>query len=973
MRKNLVVLLLLFFCLAFPFLTIWGGDHEQEKLQAYEGFESARKNVLSQLNQIILEHSHETQMTKLCELFWKNARGSIASYSNLSEVEPYYRQLFVSRLPAHDFVLVDLAKSENLFASGSLHEFSKFYADFVKIATGTLSKDEKAETIKQIKNGMQVCFPASVQAEWQGKWQILRGLTRTRVLYWTIFDNRFFVAVYLDGDHVSNNFVAEIQALTWKNRDTGLFFLPASSETAVFSPYFSVHNELKDLFARMASSPDSLRRLDVADLSDQINKPGFQLTSFNNAVIGAAPVTLSANYRAYLLQQLKPVKMLDRSSMVFKYCVFLMLFAVWLWQLVCQIRNPDCREFSVRFLLLATFLACAILPLSCMNFLSGKFLVERYKNQKFSLTDCLHKDLKTIDDNGRHNLASHTAYIKSLNTIEKFEKVSGQQFSNDTRSKFFNQCLSLLAEQKMLFMHLFLIISSKGDHTHLIGYYNKFNENTKKDFIVSRIIQNARQRFKRFRPCADKMDNAPVGGNQLDIGGLEKEMVDDIFLRLIGPGTYVDLFHYPERLFEIGFMFTSTYILESIVKSGKEMFLTYWFWSATNLEGKYLKESLPAFSENVSATSAQDISVGLIGFRNEMFFYPETFSLQKGLYPELYDIMMNSHLTRTSVRIEGETNGERLLYEAMPATNIKAVLAGQKSLTALENEKVHGEQMEAFALTVLLIFALGIGMACSMYFIAPLQQIIAAIKTIKAGNLGVRLDELRHDEFGSLGFAFNKMAKGLEEGSVLRQYVSKSARQVARSDEHSEAAGRGKNITVTILFSSLKDFLQFQCSHESSEVFAVMNRHLEIANMATEEHGGEIDKIIGDKIMLVFRHEEMGGDLAAVSSALKVIRHMNELACRQSFELNLSMGLSTGKVISGVVGVGHGHLDFTVIGDAVNLAARLASLAGKDDGSSVLVSSITQAFASGENGLVRWGTTKVKGKNQEVEIFSLRA
>ncbi|EKD82399.1 MAG: hypothetical protein ACD_39C01322G0001, partial [uncultured bacterium] len=800
----------------------------------------------------------------------------------------YYQQLFVPLLPAHDFVLVDLEQPESPFKSGSLNEFFQFYSDFIKIATGTSSKVERTEIIRQLKHGLQVCFPGSVQAEWREKWQILRDLTRTRVLYWTMFENRFFVAVYLDGDYIGSNFVAETQALTWTNQDTGLLFLPIGSETAIFSPYFSVHKALKNQLAEVVASPNGSRILEAEGLADQINNPGFEHACFKNAVIGAAPADLSASYRAFLFQQLKPAKTSNGPVVAFKYGVFLLLFAVWLWQAVWQIRNPDCREFSVRFLFLVTFLASAILPLSCMNYLSGKFLIERYKNQKFSLADSLHNDLKAIDDNGRHNLASHTAYIKSLNTVAKFEEAANQQFSTGTRSTFFNRCLSTLAEQKMLFTHVFLLISSKGGHTHLTGYYDSFTENTQKDFMVSRIIQNTRQRFKLFDSCSDKVDNASPGGSQLDFGGIEKEMVDDIFLRLIGPSTYIDLFHYPERLFEISLMFTSTYIMESVVRSGEELFLTYWFWNARNLEGKYLKEFLPAFPENVAATSAQDVTVGLIGFRNELFFYPEAFSQQKEHYPELYDIMLNSHLNRTSVRIEAEAQGERLLYEAMPARNVKAVLAGQKSLTALENAKTHSEQTEIFALTVLLIFALGIGMACSMYFIAPLQQIIAAIKTIKAGDFAARLDELRHDEFGSLGSAFNKMAKGLEEGSVLRRYVSESARQAARSDEHSGPVGRGENITVSILFSALKDFSQFQSSHESAEVFAVMNKHLEIANMAIEEQGGEIDKIIGDKIMLVFRHEELGGDLAAVSCAIRTVRRMNELACQQLLELDLS-------------------------------------------------------------------------------------
>ena len=146
---------------------------------------------------------------------------------------------------------------------------------------------------------------------------------------------------------------------------------------------------------------------------------------------------------------------------------------------------------------------------------------------------------------------------------------------------------------------------------------------------------------------------------------------------------------------------------------------------------------------------------------------------------------------------------------------------------------------------------------------------------------------------------------------------------------------------------------------------------------AVTAHGGEIDKVIGEKILVIFDHRFLGGAEGAAVKALAVVRQVRaELAEALPPSVQPVMGLNAGSVIAGMLGADSVRLDYTVIGDPVNLAARLGTLgiwlaSVEKDFSGVLLSGGIAAILGNRIQAKRLPVKQVKGKTQEVEVFAL--
>jgi len=173
----------------------------------------------------------------------------------------------------------------------------------------------------------------------------------------------------------------------------------------------------------------------------------------------------------------------------------------------------------------------------------------------------------------------------------------------------------------------------------------------------------------------------------------------------------------------------------------------------------------------------------------------------------------------------------------------------------------------------------------------------------------------------------------------------------------------------------LPGFDAFCASHTPTEgVFAVLGSQLDTVADACAQSGGEIDKTIGDKVLVVLDHDRMGGAKAAALAALAIVARLRAHFAADGTAPSLEpvFGINCGTVLAGILGARSVRLDYTVIGDAVNLAARLATLAHTIDGSHVVLSAAV--LANLPRHAVRAEKLpfkRVKGKTQEVEAWLL--
>jgi class 3 adenylate cyclase len=171
------------------------------------------------------------------------------------------------------------------------------------------------------------------------------------------------------------------------------------------------------------------------------------------------------------------------------------------------------------------------------------------------------------------------------------------------------------------------------------------------------------------------------------------------------------------------------------------------------------------------------------------------------------------------------------------------------------------------------------------------------------------------------------------------------------------------------MFVDIRDFTPFAEANSAEDTVARLNALFEIVVPAVVDEGGHVNKFLGDGALAVFGapNDLAGHADAAVSAAVGIHRRVAE---RFGDDLRIGIGINTGKVIAGTIG-GAGKLEFTLIGDAVNVAARVEQLT-KTTGDAILLTDQTvDALVSRPPGLIDRGAHELKGKSAAVQAFGL--
>jgi adenylate cyclase len=247
----------------------------------------------------------------------------------------------------------------------------------------------------------------------------------------------------------------------------------------------------------------------------------------------------------------------------------------------------------------------------------------------------------------------------------------------------------------------------------------------------------------------------------------------------------------------------------------------------------------------------------------------------------------------------------------------------------------------------------------------PVAALARGARRVVRGDYEEPVDVPQRDELGLLASSFNDMMKGLSERDRVRDLLGK----VVSPEVAEQLLSRGIELggeerRVSVLFSDVRDFTSLSERKAPAELVDLLNAHLTRVSAIVERHGGVVDKYIGDAVMAVF-----GAPLARDDDAVRAVRAALELAALPAGDargLVIGVGVNTDVVVAGNMG-SRTRLNYTVIGDGVNLASRLEGLT-KRYGVSAIVSESTRDacpdFAFRELDRVR-----VKGKSRPVRIF----
>lgn len=231
----------------------------------------------------------------------------------------------------------------------------------------------------------------------------------------------------------------------------------------------------------------------------------------------------------------------------------------------------------------------------------------------------------------------------------------------------------------------------------------------------------------------------------------------------------------------------------------------------------------------------------------------------------------------------------------------------------------------------LLISALGAGLIARNVTL-PIRRVVAAVEKVAAGDYSVTVGVHRRDELGQLAVAVNQMTQGLAERDRARELLGKMVSQQVAT----ELLGRrlelgGEQRVVTVLFADIRGFTRMSEHLPPTELVSVLNAYLTAISNVVEKHGGIIDKYMGDSVMAVFGAPIPQADHAqrAVRAALSMHRSLDELnrglAERGRPRIEFGIGINSAAVVLGNMGSTR-RLNYTVIGDGVNIAARVEKL-----------------------------------------------
>ena len=275
----------------------------------------------------------------------------------------------------------------------------------------------------------------------------------------------------------------------------------------------------------------------------------------------------------------------------------------------------------------------------------------------------------------------------------------------------------------------------------------------------------------------------------------------------------------------------------------------------------------------------------------------------------------------------------------------------------------------AIAVAVAFSISLELTLLLSRSLLTPIDELRSATDRVAAGDLSVRVPVVSADETGRLAQSFNEMAAGLAEREKLRQafgtFVDPNvAERILSEGELLE----GDELEVSLLFLDIRGFTSLAERLSAREVVGLLNEFYERVVPVLAAHGGHADKFIGDGLLGVFGAPERRDDHAdcAVAAAVAIADVVHDA---YGDELRVGIGVNSGPVVAGTIG-GGGRLDFTVIGDAVNTAARVEA-ATRETGDEILITEATRCLLTHDHGVLEERPpVDLRGKSELVRLYA---
>jgi adenylate cyclase len=272
-----------------------------------------------------------------------------------------------------------------------------------------------------------------------------------------------------------------------------------------------------------------------------------------------------------------------------------------------------------------------------------------------------------------------------------------------------------------------------------------------------------------------------------------------------------------------------------------------------------------------------------------------------------------------------------------------------------------------------ILLSLGLG----MYISRPIKKLRESTKAFGRGHFDHRVSIKRNDELGDLGSSFNKMAEDLALKEKIQdsfgRYVTPEIVEMILENPDTQWM-KGSKVEATVLFVDLRGFTTLSEDKKPEWIIELLNDYFTRVTDSVIKHGGHIDKFVGDEAMAVFgtpvhhpNHAE-----ASVRAALDIresIASLDRETRWGSVKIQVGIGINSGEMVTGNLG-SRKRMEYTVIGDNVNVASGITSLAKAGE---ILISRQTYELIEDKNSfkVEGRGNVPVKGRKMEIAILNV--
>ena len=362
----------------------------------------------------------------------------------------------------------------------------------------------------------------------------------------------------------------------------------------------------------------------------------------------------------------------------------------------------------------------------------------------------------------------------------------------------------------------------------------------------------------------------------------------------------------------------------------------------------------------------------LIHADEDMMIGAENLSYLDAISEIKQSTLQNSQILRA------DQNGKNWFY------SYNRIVGGMYVITCVSEDDVYESLNRTTYRIILLIVAV---LLLSILFIRlfsrtltkPIAGLVEATKKIAVGDYDIQLDTHSKDEIAYLSDNFMEMTNGLAERNRLMNTFTKFTNKfIAEKAARDELAPGGERKNATIFFSDIRSFTALSEKLTPDEVVEFLNEYFARMCECVDKTFGIVDKFVGDAVMAVWGAPETSGSPAsdawnAIKAALMMriaLYHFNKKREKEGkTPIKIGCGINSGPIVAGQIGC-EGHMNYTVIGDTVNLASRTEAL-NKPFATDILITENTYRLVKDKIIAEEMPGVHVKGKTDAIRMFAV--